>query len=120
MDTRPEENGGGRVMLLSGSGCIDSVMGYSWSSNNYPVDNIVLCPKPIPGWEKMMDCPVALFATFHLTDQNYGNMDMDSMVGIWPDGTIIHEMTHGHHIFSGTNLRASTFSLSLSFFFSGQ
>lgn len=95
-------------MQLSGPGCVDKAMGYSWSSKTHRIDNIVLCPVPLAAWDEMKDFGIATFSTISLSVDSIGRMTLGGMMSIWSEGTILHELTHGYYIFSGTNLMAGT------------
>lgn len=110
MDTRPEESGGGRYMaLINGIGCNGAVAGYSWSSKTRPFDNIVLCPEPLAQWESMKDFTIEQFSQLRLGPDSYNTMSLDGMMGIWGEGTMLHELTHGHYTFNRSNLITGTF-----------
>jgi hypothetical protein len=93
-------------MQLSGPACVDKTMGYSWASKTHRFDNIVLCPMPLALWDELKTFSLDIFLQSDI--KTWGHMILGGMLSAWSEGTFIHELTHGHYIFSGTDLMAGT------------
>lgn len=98
LDTRPEEEGGGRLMQLTDRGCIEKTLGYAWASTIYSIDNIVLCPDPLKYWSNNLYIDLDGFLNSDI--QGWGDFTWTLSVTtvLWIEGVLIHELTHSQHL----------------------
>jgi hypothetical protein len=98
LDTRSKASGGGRLMNMTGTSCVDQTLAYSWSSATHYIDNFVLCPKSLEFWADQPDDGLDGF--LHEDIESWGDFTWTLSVTtcLWGEATFIHELTHGQHL----------------------